>query len=89
MKYETAIPLGKGAMGEVFKAYDPTLQRFVALKYLRREDPELAQRLLLEARLQARVDHDLICKVYDIGTDQGRPFIAMQYIDGSGRRDEP
>jgi eukaryotic-like serine/threonine-protein kinase len=82
MKYETAVPLGRGAMGDVFKAYDPTLQRFVALKYLRRDEPELAARLLREARLQARVDHEAVCKVYEVGTDQGRPFIAMQYIDG-------
>ena len=82
MKYETAVLLGKGAMGEVYKAYDPVLQRYVALKYLRKDDPGLAERLLREARLQARVGHELVCKVYEVGSDEGRPFIAMQYIDG-------
>ncbi len=82
MRYETAVPLGHGAMGEVFKAYDPQLGRFVALKYLRWHDPMLAARLLREARLQARVAHDSICQVYEVGTEEGRPFIAMQYIDG-------
>jgi tRNA A-37 threonylcarbamoyl transferase component Bud32 len=82
MKYETAVLLGKGAMGEVYKAYDPVLQRFVALKYLRKDDPDLAERLLREARLQARVGHDLVCKVYEVGADEGRPFMAMEYIDG-------
>jgi eukaryotic-like serine/threonine-protein kinase len=81
-KYETAVPLGRGAMGEVFKAFDPVLQRFVALKYLRWGDEAMAERLLREARLQARVDHESVCKVYDVGVDQGRPFIAMQYIEG-------
>jgi tetratricopeptide (TPR) repeat protein/predicted Ser/Thr protein kinase len=81
-KYETAVPLGRGAMGEVFKAFDPALQRFVALKYLRWADGAMADRLLREARLQARVDHELVCKVYEVGVDEGRPFIAMQYIDG-------
>jgi predicted Ser/Thr protein kinase len=82
MKYETAILLGKGAMGEVYKAFDPVLQRFVALKYLRKDDPGLAERLLREARLQARVEHEMVCKVYEVGTDEGRPFIAMQFIEG-------
>ena len=81
-KYETAVPLGRGAMGEVFKAFDPVLQRYVALKYLRWADEAMAERLLREARLQARVDHEAVCKVYDVGVDQGRPFIAMQYIEG-------
>jgi serine/threonine-protein kinase len=88
MKYETAVPLGRGAMGEVFKAWDPALHRFVALKYLRRDDPAFIDRLLREARLQARVDHERVCKVYEAGVDQGRPFIAMEYIDGRSLEEE-
>jgi predicted Ser/Thr protein kinase/tetratricopeptide (TPR) repeat protein len=88
LKYETAVPLGRGSMGEVFKAWDPALQRFVALKYLRRDDPALADRLLREARLQARVDHDRVCKVYEAGVEDGRPFIAMQYVDGRNLEEE-
>ena len=86
-KYETAVPLGRGAMGEVFKAFDPALQRFVALKYLRWADGDMAERLMREARLQARVQHELVCKVYEVGVDEGRPFIAMQYIDGKSLED--
>ncbi len=83
MKYETAVPLGQGGMGEVVKAYDPSLERHVALKLLRRDDPILAERLLREARAQARVRHPNICEVYEVGElDDGRPFIAMQLIDG-------
>lgn len=57
MKHETAIPIGSGGMGEVFKAWDPDLQRHIALKYLRHDNPVLLERFLREARAQARVDH--------------------------------
>lgn len=82
MPYDTAIAIGSGGMGEVFKAWDPELGRWVALKYLRHDDPELVERLLREARAQARVDHPGVCKVYGVGEEDGRPFIAMQYVDG-------
>src|SRR5262249_26589741 len=83
MRYETAVPLGSGGVGEVYKAYDPALQRFVALKYLKHPDPALAERLLREARLQARGDQHAVCKAYAAGIDEpGRPYIAMQYIEG-------
>ncbi len=82
MKHETAIPVGSGGMGEVFKAWDPDLERYVALKYLRHDDPVLIERLMREARAQARVDHPSVCKVYEVGEDEGRPFIAMEYVDG-------
>ncbi len=82
MKHETAVPIGSGGMGEVFKAWDPDLQRHVALKYLRHDDPVLVERLLREARAQARVDHPSVCKVYEVGEEDGRPFIAMEYVDG-------
>jgi len=82
MAYETAIPIGAGGMGEVFKAWDPELERWVALKYLRSADPELVERLFREARAQARVDHPCVCSVYDVGEDEGRPYIAMEYVDG-------
>jgi len=82
MKYDTAIPVGSGSMGEVFKAWDPTLERHVALKFLRRDDPELARRMLREARAQARIDHPNVCRVYEVGDLEGRPYIAMQLIEG-------
>lgn len=82
MPYNTAVPIGSGGMGGVFKAWDPTLERHVALKYLRHDDPELVERLLREAKAQARIDHPGVCKVYEVGEDDGRPFIAMQYVEG-------
>jgi serine/threonine-protein kinase len=82
MAYDTAVLIGSGGMGEVYKAWDPELERFVALKFLRHDDPELVERLFREARAQARVDHLGICEVYEVGEDDGRPYIAMQYVEG-------
>jgi len=82
MTYDTAFRIGIGGMGEVFKAWDPEVRRFVALKYLRHDDPVMVERLLREARLQARVDHPSVCKVFEVGMEDGRPFIAMEFVDG-------
>jgi len=82
VKLRTAAHIGAGGMGEVFKAWDPELQRWVALKYLRRDDPMLVERLMREARAQARVDPPSVCTVYEVGSDDGRPYIAMEYVDG-------
>ena len=82
VKYNTAVPIGRGGMGEVVRAWDPTLNRHVALKFLRSDDPELEERMLREARVQASVSHPNVCPVYEVGRDEGRIYIAMQYIDG-------
>jgi eukaryotic-like serine/threonine-protein kinase len=82
MKYATAVPLGAGASGEVLKAWDPRLERFVALKLLRSDDPELVARMQREARLQAKLSHPNIADVYEVGELDGRPYIAMQLVDG-------
>ena len=82
MRFETAVPLGRGATGEVLKAWDPRLERWVALKFLRSDDPHLLVRMQREARLQARLRHPNVAEVYDVGEWEGRPFIAMQLIEG-------
>ena len=69
-------------MGEVYLASDPQLGRRVALKFLHCNDPELVERFLREARAQARVEHPSVCQVYEVGEVEGRPYIAMQYIEG-------
>jgi eukaryotic-like serine/threonine-protein kinase len=74
--------LGAGGMGSVYKAFDPTLNRLVAVKFLHRNDPAQTAQFLREARSQARVDHPNVCRVYEVGEVEGRPYIAMQYIDG-------
>ncbi len=74
--------LGEGGSGRVFRAYDPGLRRRVALKCLRFDDPATVERFLAEARAQAGVEHENVGKVYEIGEADGRPYIAMQLIDG-------
>lgn len=82
MEFETGLPIGRGASGEVFKVWDPRLERHVALKVLRRDDPRTAARMLAEARAQARVEHPNVCRVYEVGERDGRPCLVLQYVDG-------
>ncbi|HEY2745972.1 MAG TPA: serine/threonine-protein kinase [Polyangia bacterium] len=82
-RYELIELLGRGGMGEVHKAYDPRLGRYVALKVMRQATPEQAARLVSEARAQARVEHAHVCKVYGVGELANKlPFIALQFIEG-------
>lgn len=82
-RYQILSLLGRGGMGAVYRAHDSQLNRSVALKFLLGDDPAQAERLLREARAQARVDHENICKVYEAGVDGGTCYIAMQLIDGA------
>jgi eukaryotic-like serine/threonine-protein kinase len=86
-RYRDLQLLGSGGMGSVFKAHDPTLGRDVALKLLRGDDPQFAERLLGEARAQARIQHEHVCAIYEAGVQDGRPFIAMQYVAGKTLKD--
>jgi serine/threonine-protein kinase len=86
-RYEIVDFIGRGGMGDVFKARDPRLGRFVALKFLRRDTPEIVHRFLREARVQARIDHDNVCQVYEVGEVEGHPYIAMQYIAGGSLKE--
>ncbi|HEY3566986.1 MAG TPA: protein kinase [Thermoanaerobaculia bacterium] len=81
-RYRVERLLGSGGMGTVYKAFDPTLGRWVALKFLHRNDGTHAERFLREARAQARISHPNVCHVHEVGEAEGRPYIAMQYIDG-------
>lgn len=74
--------VAEGGMGRVFKAYDPSLKRPVALKFLRRDDPDMAARFVQEAQHQAMVEHPRICRVYEVGEWEGQSYIAMQYVEG-------
>ncbi len=74
--------LGRGGMGEVHRAWDATLERAVAVKFLRPGDPRETERLLLEARLQARVDHPGIVRVLEAGSLEGRPCLVLQLVEG-------
>ena len=83
-RYRIVEFLGAGGMGTVYKARDPRLNRFVALKFIREsvQGSDLAQRFNREARAQASIDHEHICKIYEVGEVEGRPYISMQYIEG-------
>lgn len=79
--------IGEGAMARVYKAHDPLLQRSIALKVLKLDEPDLKTRLLKEARAQARIEHPHVCKVYEAGEIDGRVYISMQYLAGKTLRE--
>lgn len=82
-KYVLLGILGRGGMGEVWKAWEIPLSRYVAIKLLRNQlDGEALARFEREARLAARLSHPNIAGVYELSQHEGRVFIAMQYIDG-------
>jgi serine/threonine protein kinase len=84
--YLITAKLGAGGMGEVFLAEDTRLGRRAAVKFLPAElaaDPERRQRFLHEARAASALNHPHVCVVYDVGeTEDGRPFIAMEFVEG-------
>jgi tetratricopeptide (TPR) repeat protein/predicted Ser/Thr protein kinase len=81
-KYVRVLRLGAGAMGEVWKAWDTGLARWVALKLLKDSKPAEIARFKREAQLAAKLNHAHIAAVYDVGEDGGRHFIAMQLVEG-------
>ena len=84
-RYEVERPLGHGAMAVVDLARDVELDRRVALKRLAENlsrDEELRARFLREGRLAARLAHPNVVRIFDVGQDDERPFIAMEYVDG-------
>ena len=74
-------------MGDVYKAYDRRLERTVALKVLRHLGRKSFERFLREAKSQAKVEHENICKVYEADVVGGIPYIVMQFIDGGTLKD--
>ncbi len=79
--------IGRGGMGEVHRAWDRTLERAVAVKFLLGSDPREAERVLLEARLQARVEHQHVVRVLEVGTLGGRPCLVLQLVEGTSLRE--
>jgi serine/threonine protein kinase len=81
-RYQIRSRLGQGGMGYLFLAWDPVLEREVAIKRLRDDNDELRERFAREARSVARLRHPNIVTIYDVGEQDGEPFIAMEYIVG-------
>jgi eukaryotic-like serine/threonine-protein kinase len=84
-RYRILSRIGEGGMGEVFLAHDPSLNRQIALKFLpaaQTATSDARKRLLHEAQAAARLDHPFVCKVYEAGESEGRPYIAMEYVEG-------
>src|ERR1041384_7051732 len=87
--YRIVEPIGAGGMGAVYKAYDNKLQRTVALKLLPSEyvsQQDRRRRFFQEARAASALTHPHILTIYEVGEDDGKPYIAMEYVEGETLR---
>jgi serine/threonine-protein kinase len=84
-RYRIVAVLGKGGMGEVYRADDLTLAQAVALKFVPEavdKDQEVLARFRNEIRVARRVSHPNVCRVYDVGEVEGHTYLSMEYVDG-------
>jgi serine/threonine-protein kinase len=83
-RFRIVALLGRGGMGEVYRADDLTLDQPVALKFLPEApiDADRLERFRQEVKIARKVSHPNVCRVYDISDAEGRPFLSMEYVDG-------
>ncbi len=84
--YQVVEELGRGGMGVVYKAWEPTLDRFVAIKVLAdnlAHDESIKQRFIREAKAMATINHPNVIHIHTIGEEDGLPYFAMEFIQGS------
>ena len=88
-RYEITGTLGFGAMGAVYRAFDPIIKRPLAIKTIRLDDPRQSpqhkafiERFYQEARISGTLSHPNIVTLFDIGEENGAPFLAMEYVEG-------
>ena len=84
-KYDILGEIGHGAMGVVYKALDPLIERVVAIKTMSTDldaEPELRARFMREARSAGRLSHKNIVTIYDLGEEGGKAYMAMEFLDG-------
>ena len=88
-RYQILEPMGKGAMGMVYKGKDPAIERLVALKTIRLDEissdqqiEELRKRLIFEAQAAGKLSHPNIVTIYDVGVEGNLEYVAMEYLEG-------
>ncbi len=92
-RYQIVSTLGRGAMGTVYRAVDPAIERTVAIKTLNPDLPdenlaEVKERFLREAKSAGRLNHPNVVTVYDVGEADGIAYIAMEYLEGKSLRQQ-
>src|SRR3954464_5224780 len=89
-RYRLDEKIGSGGMSSVYRAFDPTLERWVAIKLMHRDishDPDQLERFRREARTVARLNHPHVVTVIDAGEDDGAPYIVFEYVAGETLKD--
>src|SRR5215203_3348523 len=89
-RYRLEEKIGSGGMSSVYRAFDPMLERLVAIKLMHRDisnDPDQLERFRREARAVAQLNHPYIVGVIDAGEDDGTPYIVFEYVEGETLKD--
>src|ERR687894_2515631 len=89
-RYRLEEKIGAGGMSTVYRAFDPTLERWVAIKLMHSNissDPDQLERFRREARAVARLSHPHVVTVIDFGEDDGTPYIVLEYVEGETLKD--